>query len=342
MENNKEYINVGVIGCGWITKEYKLLSKVIKNTKIVAATDLDLERAISVAGKDHAYKDMDNMFKNEDIDAVYIATPHNLHKEMIKQSFEAGKHILCEKPVCTTVEDAKAIKQLDSKFSDLKLGFNYNYRYDHNCYKLAYGIQNNHIGEIYYANCRVFFSRDQEYFKKAGWRKRMDTAGGGTLIIHGSHIIDIMLWAMGEPKNVMGKTDNVKFDNIEVEDVGFGIVEFENGSYAQINDSSVVKPKMRKIFGDQVELEIFGEKGRCHYKGPWPSKLKWKGVKKYKMDKLLRGIMHFGRSVKAFGNWILDDIPYFNTIDESAKVLCLIKALYKSSETGKKETVEKI
>ncbi|MFO8020274.1 MAG: Gfo/Idh/MocA family oxidoreductase [Promethearchaeia archaeon] len=342
MDSDHDHIKVGVIGCGWITKEYNLLSKVIKNTKIVAATDLNIERAQSVGGNDHAYKDINMMFDKEDIDAVYIATPHNLHKKMIKQAFEAGKHVLCEKPVCTTVEEAREIKRLDTKYSNLKLGFNYNYRYDHNCYRLAYGIQNNRLGQVYYANCRVFFSRDEGYFEKGTWRKSMDAAGGGTLIIHGSHLIDIMIWAMGEPSTVMGKVDNVKFDDIEVEDVGFGIVEFENGSYAQINNSSIVKPKMRRIFGDQVELEVFGEKGRCHYKGPWPSKLKWKGVKKYKVDKLLRGFMHFGRSVKAFGKWILEDIPYLNTIDESAKVLCLIKALYKSSETGKKEPIEKL
>jgi hypothetical protein len=96
------------------------------------------------------------------------------------------------------------------------------------------------------------------------------------------------------------------------------------------------------MFKEKVELEIFGKKGRCYYKGPWPkSSLTWKGVKNFKIKKDTKGISHFGRSVKAFGNWILYDKPYFNTIEESSKALFLIHALYKSSQSGKKEVVEK-
>lgn len=338
----KEFVKVGVIGCGWITGEYKLLSKVVGNIKIVAAMDLQLEKAIKVGGKTHAYTDLDKMYKNEDLDAVYIATPHSLHKPMIKQAFEEGKHVHCEKPVGISVEDCREIKQLDEKYSNLKLGFNYNFRYDHKCYRLASGIQNGHLGKVYYANCNVFFSRKMDYFNKGPWRTKFATAGGGTLLIHGSHLIDIMLWAMGEPTNVMGKIDTMKFKDLEVEDVGFGIVEFESGAYAQINDSMFIHPKMRKL-NDTVELKIFGEKGRCYYRGPWPfSSLEWKGVKKFKVKKNTKGIAHFGRSMKAFGNWILEDTPYLNTIEESSRPLRLISALYNSSKSGKKEPVEKL
>jgi len=333
---------MGVIGCGWITNQYKLLSKTVKNTKIAAAMDLQLDRAIKIGGRDHAYTDLEKMYKNEDFDAVYIATPHSLHKPMIKQAFEEGKHVFCEKPVGISVDDAREIKKIDEKYPNLKLGFNYNYRYDHKCYKMATGIQNHHIGKVYYVNCNVFFSRKLDYFEKGPWRTKISSAGGGTLMIHGSHLIDVMIWALGEPIKVIGKIDTVKFKEIEVEDVGFGIVEFENGAYAQINDSMIVHPRIRKI-NDTVELQIFGEKGRCSYRGPWPfSTLKWKGVPQFKVKKNIRGIAHFGRSIKSFGNWVLEDIPFFNTIEESSKVLRLISALYNSSQSGKKEPIEKL
>jgi len=339
---DKEFIKVGVIGCGWIANSYKFMAKLIKNTKIVAGTDLILENAINIAGKNHAYTDVDKMYKNEDIDVVYIATPHHLHKPMIKQAFEEGKHIFCEKPVTISVEDARQIKQMDNKNNNLKLGFNYDYRYDHNCYRLAMGIQNGHLGDIYYANCNVFFSRKLDYFNKGPWRTKKETAGGGTLIIHGSHIIDVLLWALGEPATVIGKIDTLKFKEIEVEDVGFGIVEFESGAYAQINDSMIIMPKLRK-FNDTVELQIFGEKGRCSYKGPWPfSKLNWSGVKKFKSKKNTKGLAHIGRCIKAFGNWVLNDTPFLNTVEESSRVLRLTNALYKSSNSGIKEPIEKL
>ncbi len=339
---SKEQVKVGVVGCGWITGQFKITSKIVKNTKIIAAMDLDLNRAKKIAGDKHAYTDLEKMIHTEDIDVIYIATPHHLHKPMIQQAFEMGKHVLCEKPVAASLEDAREISNLKKKYPNLKLGFNYNYRYDHDCFRLATGIKENHIGKIYYANCNVFFSRGEDYYNKGAWRAKKETAGGGTLIIHGSHLIDVMLWALGEPLSVMGKVDNMRFKNIEVEDVALGIVEFECGAYAQINDSSLVKPPL-SIFKDKVELQIFGEKGRCHYKGPWPlSSLKWKGVKKFKIAKNTKGISHFGRSIKAFGNWVLHDKPYLNTIEESSRVLRLISALYKSSETGRKMDIEKL
>jgi len=321
---------------------YKLTSKIIKNTKIVAAVDLDIKRATNVGGKKHAYTDTNEMYRNEEFDAVYIATPHHLHKSMIKQAFENGKHILCEKPVSASVSDAREIKNLEKQYQNLKLGFNYNYRYDHNCYRFVKALHNNHLGEVYYANCNVFFSRTESYFEEGPWRSKKETAGGGTLLIHGSHMLDIMIWAFGEPKSIIGKIDNIRFKNLEVEDFGLGIIEFENGVYAQINDSMVIKPPYG-IFKEKVELEVFGKKGRCYYKGPWPkSLLIWKGVKSFKTKKNIKGFSHFGRSVKAFGEWVLHDTPYYNTVEESSKVLSLISSLYKSSDSGRKENIEKL
>ncbi len=319
----------------------KPVTKNIKTIKIVSAVDPVLDRAIQLAGKNHSYKDSESMYKNEDIDFVYIATPHNLHKPMIKQALKEGKHVFCEKPVSVSIEDAREIFELDKKNPNLKIGFNYQYRYDYNCYNLASGVRKGHLGNVYYANCNIFFSRELDYFNKGSWRAKKETAGGGTLLIHGSHILDIMIWALGDPVSAIGKIDNLKFKNIEVEDIGFGIVEFESGSYAQINDSMITKP-LKKRIDDLVELNIYGENGSCYYKGPWPfSSLKWNGVNDFKIKENISGISHFSECIKAFGNWVLNDDPFLNTVEESSKVLRLILALYKSSKSGKKEKVEK-
>ncbi len=316
------------------------MTKFVKNTRIAAAVDPVLDRAEKIAGNDHAYTNIEKMYKSEEIDAVYIATPHHLHKPMIKEALEQGKHVFCEKPVTVSVQDAREILELSKQYPKFKIGFNYQYRYDHKCYRLVQGVKSGLLGKIYYANCNVFFSRDVDYFNEGPWRTKTNTAGGGTLLIHGSHIIDVLLWALGEPISVLGKVDTLKFKKIEVEDIGFGIVEFQNGSYAQINNSMVLKPKMR-LLGDLVELQIFGEQGRASYRGPWPgSNLKWRGVPSYKENKNIKGFSHIGRCIKAFANWVLLDIPFFNTVEESSRVLRLISALYKSSKTEKKEKIE--
>ncbi len=314
----------------------------INTVEMVAAVDPTIERAINVAGQDHSYINTEAMYKNEDIDLVYINTPHHLHKPMIKEAFHEGKHIFCEKPVTISIEDARDISNLDKKYPKLNLGFNYQYRYDYNCYNLAMGAQNGHLGKIFYAICNGNFGRTESYLNQGPWRTRLETAGGGTLLIHGSHIIDILIWALGEPVSVMGKIDNLKFKNIEVEDIGFGIIEFENGSYGQISNSMITKAHKRRAI-DKVILNIFGDKGNCYYTGPWPlSSLKWERVKEYKSKEYLEKVAPSAEVFKAFINWVLNDKPFLNTVEESSKVLRLLKALYKSSESGKKEKVENL
>jgi predicted dehydrogenase len=261
---------------------------------------------------------------------------------MIKEAFQEGKHIFCEKPVGSSIEDAREISKLDKSFSNLKLGFNYQYRYDYNCFNLAKGAQNDHLGTIYYAICNGNFGRDEGYLNQGPWRTKLETAGGGTLLIQGSHIIDIMIWALGEPISVIGKVDNLKFKDIEVEDIGFGIIEFENGSYGQVSNSMITRPHKRRNI-DKVILDVFGEKGNCYYEGPWPlSSIKWERVKEYKIKEYVDRVSPYTEAFKAFINWLLNDEPFLNTIEQSSKVLRLLKALYKSSETGKKEKVEKL
>ncbi len=325
-----------------MTYYFKALTENVNTVNIVAALDHTIEKAYNIAGKEHSYTDTKQFYKNENIDAVYIATPHHFHEPMIKEALEEGKHVFCEKPVTNSIENAREILKLDKKYSNLKIGFNYQYRYDYNCYNLAHGVNKGHLGKNYYANCNIYFSRDQKYINEGPWRTKLETSGGGTLLIQGSHIIDIMIWALGEPVSVMGQIDNLKFTDIEVEDVGFGIVKFKNGSYGQINSSMIIRPRKRRI-GDRVELNIFGEKGNCFYEGPWPhSSIKWYNVEDFILKEYIQNKSHVSECINAFANWVLYGEPFFNTVEESSKVLCLVKALYKSSKSEKKEKVEKL
>jgi predicted dehydrogenase len=339
---NEDYIKLGIIGCGFATKLVYGGSKHVPNVKIVAAVDPHITRARKFAGREHSYKTTEEMYKNEDLDAVYIATPPYLHKQMIEEALKERKHVLCEKPISGTVEDAREIQRLDKNYSDLKVGINYQYRYEANCYNMVSGIKKNHLGKIYYANCNVFFSRNLEYFKKGDWRTRIETAGGGTLLSHGSHMLDLLIWAFGEPISAFGAIDNLKFKDIEIEDTGFGIIKFQNGIYCQINDSMITKP-MNKAFDNLNELYIFGEKGNCYLIEPWPfSSLKWDWVDNYKIKRSKPGVSDYSECLNAFCNWILNDEPFLNTVEESSKVLRLVKAIYKSSQTGKEQKIEEL
>jgi predicted dehydrogenase len=336
----KKYIKIGTIGCGAIASEFKAFFKMIKNAKFVAAVDKEYKRARRISGKEHSYTDVNEMLEKEEVDVVYIATPHYLHKDHIKLAFEHGKHVFCEKPVGASVQDAREIYIMSRKYPHLKLGFNYQYRYDQNCYELVSGLKEEILGDIYYANCNAYFSRDYSYYKEGNWRGSKEFAGGGTMLSQASHVLDILIWAFGQPKTVMGQIKTVKFTNTEVEDLGFGIIEFENGILAQINSSMLVEPPI-EVTKALSELIVFGEYGRAICRLAAHSSLQWYGIGKYSCKEILCYNPYTAGSVEAFADWILFEKPYLNTIEESSKVLCLIDAIYKSSETGKKEKVEK-
>ncbi|MFX0072606.1 MAG: Gfo/Idh/MocA family protein, partial [Candidatus Hermodarchaeota archaeon] len=105
-----------MIGCGWVTGDMGPVVKNLENIEIVAATDPLIERACRIAKEDHSYSDAEKMYNNEDIDAVYIATPHHLHYPLIKQALEHGKHVFCEKPVSNSIESTREILNLDKKY----------------------------------------------------------------------------------------------------------------------------------------------------------------------------------------------------------------------------------
>jgi hypothetical protein len=104
----------------------------------------------------------------------------------------------------------------------------------------------------------------------------------------------------------------------------------------------IIKSRKKRI-NESVELDIFGADGSCSYKGPWPfSSLKWYGVKDYKLKEKKQGTSDYKECIIAYSNWVLNDTPFFNTVEESSKVLRLIFTLYKSSKTRKEEKVEKL
>jgi len=338
----KENLKLGIIGCGFATQTVFGVAKKNPNVKIVAAVDPNIRRAIKFCGRDHAYKDIEKMYKNEDIDVVYIATPPYLHKSMIEEALKENKHIFCEKPISSTIEDAREIYKLDMKYSKLKVGINYQYRYDNNCSRLLHGINNNYLGKIYYANCNAFSIRKSKYFERAKWRAKIETAGGGVLLSFGSHILDVIIYLFGEPSSVIGKIDNLKFKNIEVEDTAFGIIKFQNEIYVQ-NNCSLITNLKNKEFIESVELNIFGEVGNCYYRGPWPvSSLKWQTTNQFDDKNNNLKESDYSLCFNAFCNWIIYDEPFLNTVEESSKVLMLIKALYKSSKTGKEERIHSL
>lgn len=131
MSVNKKILNIGLIGAGSSATNIATTIATIKDLKLVAVCDINEDAAQKIAIQHNVsfvttdYKELCN---RDDLDFVVISLLHGLHKEVAMECFESGKHVLVEKPIATTVDDAKAMIALAQE-KDLKLGVHFQNRF---------------------------------------------------------------------------------------------------------------------------------------------------------------------------------------------------------------------
>jgi predicted dehydrogenase len=326
-------LNFGIVGCGDIAGFTAWVSRLVPKVRLSACCDVDVGRAQTFA-KWHripqVYTDYAEMLEKADLDAVYLAVPHNLHYEMILSAVKAGKPGFVEKPVTRTFEEGE---KLVEEVKGQKVGVNYQYRYDSGCYTLARAVQTGVLGKVHSIRINIPWHREKNYFDGAPWHKTIDQAGGGTLITQGSHFLDIALWALGEkPVSAIGFMKSIGFD-VEVDTLTHGIIETSGETLINITSSMVAASEQA------VTIEVYGEKGTIKYRNiPFPS-VKCTGTKVHKERPPEWGIHALQRSLAGFANWVLDEKPYLIPAHETLPVLAAVDGIYRSGKSGRREKI---
>lgn len=254
-----EKLKVGIIGCGGIAEAKHLPSLAHQKSRVemVAFCDLIPERAEKNAKQygtpdARVYTDYRELVAEKDIDVVHVLTPNVAHCELTVAALEAGKHVMCEKPMAATTADAR--KMLDAQKKSGKLltiGYQNRYRQDSQVLKKL--CETGELGEIYYAKAQAIRRRGVPTW---GVFPNKALQGGGPLIDIGTHSLDLTLWMMDnyEPYSVMGASfeklgrllkpgeqgngfsswDN---EDYQVEDSAFGFVTMKNGAVIQVETS---------------------------------------------------------------------------------------------------------
>ena len=333
----KKKFKISIVGCGDISRYEALGCRLNRHIKMDSCVDIIEEQASAFAKKhkiEQHCTDYDDVFEMSDLDAVYLAVPHNLHFDMIKKAIDRGVHVLCEKPITITIDHALEICRL-SKEKGIKVGVNYQYRYDKSCYAMAQACRNGKMGKFYYGRCNIPWHRDDDYFNIGKWRSMKETAGGGTMLTQGSHALDVALWSSGSmPVAAQGIISKQKFKDIEVEDLCMGIIEMDDGSCVQVSSSMITNKEQ------PVSIELYGSEATAIYKGFDSSKVKFIGKKIKKQKPPTRGLHALFRTLEGFRKWVLDDELFLIPVEQSVSVLAAIDAIYKSAESGKKEMVD--
>lgn len=330
---SKRPLRIAMVGCGDSGSDFGLVSKLTPQVRFTAACDLNEQRAQDFARRNRAekvYCDYDVVLQQPDVDAVCLATPHDLHYEMILAAVRAGKHVLSEKPVTRTYAEALALLP---QIEGVKVGVNFQFRYDSGGYAMARAVQAGALGQIYSVRINVPWHRKSAYFEESCWHQTIARAGGGTLITQASHFLDLSLWALQDsPASAVGYTATRGFD-VEVDTLTHAIVETMQGTLISITSSMVAVPEQ------SVTVEMYGEQGAALYKmTPLPS-VKFFGVRVKKQRPPVWGVHAYQRSLAGFANWVLDDEPYLIPVEDSVNVLSAIDAIYRSAESGKRESI---
>ena len=273
-------VKIGIIGCGGIANGKHMPSlKKIKNVQMVAFCDIIEERAVKAAeeyGVEGAkvYTDYKELLKDRDIEVVHVCTPNRSHAFISIDAMEAGKHVMCEKPMAKTYKEAK--EMLDaSERTGMKLTIGYQSRWRADSLYLKKMCEDGEFGEIYYGKAIALRRRAVPTW---GVFLNEYEQGGGPLIDIGTHALDLTLWMMDnyKPKMVVGTTfeklknqkdcgnawgdwDPKKFT---VEDAAFGFIVMENGATIMLESSwalNIRNPKeaITMICGTEGGADMF-------------------------------------------------------------------------------------
>jgi predicted dehydrogenase len=233
-------LRIGMVGCGGIANAHMQgFSLLPDRARITAVCDIDSAKAAAAAdrfGPATVYGDFDDLVRDENVDAIDICLPHHLHARAILAAANAGKHVLCEKPLCTTLEEATAVrKAVQSAGIILMCAHNQLFEpaIEHAREVIASGV----LGEIYMArtvDCFVAGNTAEQW----GWRTALSTAGGGELLDTGYHPTYTLLYLMAlagqDPVEVASMQGRYRHITLEGEDTAHVLVRFNGGAVGQI------------------------------------------------------------------------------------------------------------
>ena len=244
----------GILGCGMIADIHADAINGIREAKLVAVADNNPKCALNFAKKHStvAYESYEKML-DSDIDVVCICTPSCFHAQNAIQAMRAGKHVVLEKPMALSVEEADEVIRVCQE-TEKKLTVICQLRFSEDVQRLKRLVSDNAFGKITLCTLSMKYYRTSEYYSSSSWKGTLKFDGGGALMNQGIHGIDLLEYIVGDVKDVQGKIRTL-CHKIEVEDSAVAMLEFESGALGVIEASTCAYP------GFERKIEIHGDRG---------------------------------------------------------------------------------
>ncbi len=331
-------IGWGIIGCGNISGSHRAAVEAVPAAQLVACCDIVEEkgRAFAQAAGCKYYKHLEDMLQDDEIQAVSICTPSGMHAQHAIMAAQAGKHILCEKPLDVT------LKKIDDMIAaaeahKVKLAGVFQRRTYESTRKVREAVRTGKLGKLVLGDCYQKYFRSHEYYASGDWRATWELDGGGALMNQGVHGLDLIMYIMGPVKRVSAYCRRL-VRNIAVEDTAVAIVEYENGAVGVLEGTTSVTP------GYGCWVEISGDDGTIKLEGDTISKWDIPGEEhQAEGEAATEGTASDPLALSATGHTahvadlcdaIINDREPAIPGREARRAVELIKAIYKSSREG--------
>ena len=228
---------VAIIGTGGIAGTHVAAIRAQTGAaQLVAAVDVDATQLRSFCDEHGiaGYMDVREMLDQEGPDVVCVATPPAAHADLSVLCMEHGAWVLCEKPLCASLEELDRIVAAERRTGQ-RCASVFQWRFGSAGQHLKGLIEREELGRPLVGLCQTTWFRSQDYYDKP-WRGRWDTELGGASMGHGIHAMDLFLWLMGEWSEVsamLGTLDRA----IQVEDCSVAVVRFASGALGSVVNS---------------------------------------------------------------------------------------------------------
>ena len=248
-----------VVGVGTVGEWHVRVLPTLANAKLVAVCDVVGEHAKAALEKNKIsgvpiYADQGEMLRKEEIDVVHIATPSGDHMNPAILAMEAGKNVICEKPMEIALDRIDRMIAAAKK-NGVRLAGIFQNRWNDGNRALHDAARAGRFGTMAWAGCFTPWYRNDEYYRKAGWRGTWKLDGGGAIMNQSVHAIDLLQWIVGPVRRVSAYGSSRIHKEIEVEDTLSCSLQFENGAFGSIVGTTAMYP------GSKVRIEVGGENG---------------------------------------------------------------------------------
>jgi predicted dehydrogenase len=342
-------LRVGVIGVGGIARTHMPGWAASEHAEVVAGSDVSAE-ALARWGQEHGvtklHADPEALFNDADIDVIDVCTPSMYHAPLSIAALEAGKHVICEKPLAPTPDDIRSMIDARDRSGKMLMTAQH-FRFQGSSKAMKAEIETGALGDIYHA--RSWMLRRAGAPTGGGFILK-EHSGGGPCIDIGVHILDLTLWFMGNPEPVavtgVARAElahqqgvfsqwgrNPIPEQFNVEDFAAAFVRFDNGATLVIEVSWLLHHDTQ---GEDMQMWLYGTDGGAHwpkcevYESNYQTRQQYNRELKLMYD----GLEAHAQECVEFAQALVEGGPSPVPAEQSLQVLKILDGIYRSQQTG--------